>query len=107
MTHKNAKPQMSNYSDCAISDTFWQNFPLSQCFIFHSTVSSSGENKLNTPEVSYFFPTKALEDLKPVKSKPKFFKTGKILLRWVACGTKGLHCFKYYCKVFRVMISNG
>lgn len=79
MTHKNAKLQMSNYSDYTISDTFWQNFPPSQCSIFHSNVSSAGENKLNTPQVSFFFPyRRSLEDLKPVKSRPDSFKIRKI-----------------------------
>lgn len=58
MTHKNAKPQMSNYSDCIISDTFWQNFPLGGCSILHGILSSTGE-KLNPSSVSSFFPQKA------------------------------------------------
>lgn len=63
MTYKNDKPQMSNYSDCTISDTFWQNFPPSRCSIFHGILSSAGENKLNPCSVSFFFPQKAHQTL--------------------------------------------
>jgi len=55
MTHRKVKPQMSNYSDYAVSDTFWQNFPLSGCSIFRSILSSTCENKLNPSSVSSFF----------------------------------------------------
>lgn len=79
MTHKNAKPQMSNYCDCTISDTFWQNLPLSGCSIFHGILRSTDESELNPPSVSFFFPLESPpEDLKPVKSKTSIFKT-KIL----------------------------
>lgn len=55
-----------------VSDSFWQNFPLSGCSIFHGILCTAGEYKLSPPSVSIFAPQKPIKGSAASKMKNKY-----------------------------------